>query len=114
MRSDTSKPLRAGDLEHVVSLIAPAGTVTVDESLIDSGLPAAITVLPLQFQGRESLGLGGQQTQTIYTVSVRYRTDVLPSMLVVETCCTQRRFQIIAIVPSDRRDALDMTCVTNG
>jgi hypothetical protein len=45
---------------------------------------------------------------------VRSRTDLSPAYQVVEECCTQRRFSIVAIVPSDRRDAVDMTCVTAG
>jgi hypothetical protein len=65
-------------------------------------------------QPRENQALGGIQHQTNYTVNVGYRTDVQPSYVVVEQCCTRRRLQIVAVIPTDRRDALDMTCVTNG
>jgi hypothetical protein len=106
--------LRAGDLSHTVTITAPAGSIAATETEIDTHVPAAITVVPLAFQNRENLAAGGLQTTTAYTVSVRYRTDLQPFMVVVEECCTARRFQIVAIVPSDRRDAIDMTCLTAG
>ena len=112
---DVSKPLRAGDLSHQVSISAPGGVLHETDAVeIEDDVPMAITVLPLQFQERERLGQGGLQTQTIYTVSCRYREDMEPSFVLTEQCCTQRVFQILAITPSDRRDALDMTCTTRG
>jgi hypothetical protein len=111
---DTSKPLVAGDLRHTVMIVAPAGVLAATESEVDSGVPTSIVVAPNLFQRTESLAVGGLQAQTVYTVSVRYRTDLSPAYTLVEECCTQRRFQIVAIVPSDRRDAVDMTCVTAG
>lgn len=113
---DTSKPLRAGDLKHTVTVLAPAGThatETADYNVAER-VPAAIQVVPPQFQARESLGLGGVQSQTEYQVTLRWREDLLPAYALVEECCTARRFQIVAIIPSDRRDALDLKCVTNG
>lgn len=77
-------------------------------------VPAAIDVLPPQFQAREALGQGGIQTSTIYGVSVRYREDLVAAYVLVEQCHTQRRFQILSITPSNRGDALDMQCVTSG
>ncbi len=106
--------MRAGDLRHHVTITAPAGVL--NETLpvvVESSIPMRITVLPPAFQARESLNLGGLQTQTIYTVSCRYRTDIKPAFVLVEQCCTQRTFQILSIVPSDRQDAVDMTCVTS-
>lgn len=114
MRRDTTKPLRAGDLSHTLTLHAPAGSVAPAALDIETGVPAAITAVPVAFQNREGFGGGGLQTQTAYTVSVRYRTDISPAYVWREECCTQRVFQIVAIVPSDRRDAIDMTCVTAG
>lgn len=111
---DTSKPLASGQLNHRLTIEAPAGTLAVAASEVAARVPAAITVLPPQFQSREGLQLGGLQSQTVYTVSIRTRTDLQPSYVLVEECCTLRRFQILNIVPSDRRDALDMTCVTSG
>lgn len=108
--------LRASDLRHhTVTITAPAGTVEVDESTVASRVPAAITVTPPQFQVRgEQFGGGALQASTEYTVSLRYRTDLAPSFVLVEECCTQRRFQILSIVPTDRRDAVDIRCVTQG
>lgn len=107
--------MRAGDLNHRVTITAPAGVL--DETLpvnVDTSVPMSITVVPLQFQSRENLNLGGLQTQTIYTLACRYRTDLKPTFVLVEQCCTQRTFQILSIVPGDRKDAVDMTCVTSG
>ncbi|HJT96615.1 MAG TPA: head-tail adaptor protein [Mycobacterium sp.] len=114
MRRDPTKYLRAGDLSHRLTLEAPAGTIGAEASNIDEHVPAAITVVPVNFQTTEGLAAGGLQTATRYTVSVRYRTDISPAYVWREECCTQRRFQIVSIVPSDRRDAVDMTCVTAG
>lgn len=111
---DTNKPLTSGQLSHTLTIEAPAGTLAVLASDVATRVPAAITVVPPQFQSREGLQLGGVQSQTVYTVSLRWRTDVQPSYVLIEDCCTLRRFQILNIVPSDRRDALDMTCVTSG
>lgn len=93
---------------------APALDESEAAVVVDSSVQMAITVAPPQFQAGESLDLGGVQSQTRYTVSCWYRTDLKPSFLFREQCCTQRVFQILSIVPSDRRDAIDMTCVTNG
>lgn len=114
MRRDTTKYLRAGDLRHTLTLRAPAdvsGPTAVD---LETGVPAAITVVPVNFQAAEAIQAGGLQTATRYTVSVRYREDLSPAYVWVEECCTERTFQILSIVPSDRRDAIDMTCVTAG
>jgi hypothetical protein len=113
---NTSQPLRASDLWHSLTVHAPAGTqetVAAAEDLF-TRVPAAITVVPVQFQSPERLDLGGVQSATRYVVSLRYRTDVKADYVLVEECCTARRFQILSIVPSDRRDAIDMTCVTSG
>jgi head-tail adaptor len=112
VRTDTSKPLRAGDLSHTGSIIAPPGTLAAEEVEVDSEVPASIVVVPVSFQSPERFAAGGLQAQTTYTVSTRYRTDVRASYVFVEDCCTQRRFEILSVVPSDRRDALDMRCVT--
>lgn len=103
-----------GELKHSMTLHAPAGTDAVTAVDVDTNVPIKITVVPLQFQRQERLDLGGPQTQTLYTLACRYREDVKAAYVWVEQCCTQRTFQILAIIPSDRKDALDMTCVTNG
>lgn len=114
MRRDTSKPIRSGDLSHRGSIVAPAGTLAVAEQVVAAQVPASIVVVPVQFQSPERFAGGGVQAQTSYTVSIRYRTDVQASYLFVEECCTRRRFEILAVTPSDRRDAVDMRCVTVG
>jgi head-tail adaptor len=111
---DTTRPLLASDLRHTLTLEAPAGVIGETASDIATHVPAAITVAPPIFQRMEFLGAGGLQMQTAYTVSVRYRDDISPAYVWREECCTQRRFQIVSVVPSDRRDAVDMTCVTAG
>lgn len=109
---DTRNPLYAGDLKERVTVFAPAGTYAPTDTDIETGVPAGIWALPIQFQSREQLGLGGLTTTTTYMVSVRFRTDIEPNYVLVEEGGLARRFQIIARVPSERRDALDMTCVT--
>ncbi len=108
--------MRSGALTHRVTITAPAGVL--DETLpvnVDTSVPMNITADPLQFQSRENLNIGGLQTKTIYTLECRYRTDMKPTFVLVEQCCTQRTFQIVSdIVPSDRKDAVKMTCVTSG
>lgn len=105
----------AGSLFHRVTVEAPIGVLSdTDPVNVDTSLPMAIAVLAPQFQPRESLALGGLQTQTIYTVTCRYRDDIRASYVLKEECCTKRVFQILAVVPSDKRESLDMTCVTNG
>lgn len=107
--------MRAGELRHQVTIRAPAGVLhETDPVDVATGVPMKIEVLGLPFQQREQLNLGGLQTQTIYTAVCRYRTDVKASYVLVESCCTQRTFQIVAVIPSDRRDATEMTCVTGG
>lgn len=114
MRTSTASPLRASDLRHYVTVTAPAGTVSEDVQDVETRVPASISVVPPNFQSRESFQAGGLQSQTVYTVTLRYRTDLRPDYVIREECCTERRFQILAIVPSDRKDAIDMTCVTAG
>jgi len=107
--------MNAGELRHRMTIQAPIGVLSETDAVnIDTGVPMKIDVLPLPFQGRERLAAGGVQAQTIYTVTCRYREDIRQSCVLNEECCTHRVFQILAIIPSDRRDALDMTCVTNG
>jgi head-tail adaptor len=106
--------VRAGDLTHTVTIVAPAGVAAATETEIERRVPAAITPVPVAFQSKEGLAAGGMQSATTYVVSVRYRTDVSPAYVLVEECHTRRRFQVVAIVPTDRADAIDMTCVTAG
>lgn len=103
-----------GDRSHALTIHAPAGTLAPTDSTVERGVPAAILGWPVASQPREFLQLGGVQSQTHYTVNVSYRTDIQPTFVLVEECCTQRRFQIVAIIPTDRRDGLDITCVTSG
>ncbi len=107
--------LVVGELRHQVTIQAPLGVLSESVAVdVDTSVPMKIEALALPFQPREQLDAGGLQTQTIYTVACRYRTDMRPAYVLKELCCTQRTFQILAIIPSDRKDQLDMTCVTSG
>jgi len=107
--------MRGGELRHVLTIRAPLGVLSDTEAVdVAPSVPMKIEALPLAFQQREQLAGGGLNTQTTYTLTCRYRTDVRPAYVFVEQCCTQRTFQIVAIIPGARRDALDMTCVTAG
>jgi head-tail adaptor len=104
----------AGERKHQVTIQALPGMSAEADAEIEAHVPAAISAWPISAQPRESLAAGGVQNATMYTVNISYRTDVSVSQQLVEECCTERQFQIVAIVPTDRRDALDLTCVTNG
>lgn len=105
----------AGDRSHLVTIHAPAGTIAEDAADVEADVPVAIEAWPVSSQPQEATGLGGVQSATYYTVTMGYRTDVRPSYVLLEQCCTQRRLQIVAPpVPTDRRDALGMTCVASA
>ena len=107
--------MNAGSLKHIVDVQAPIGVLDEANAVtVAEGVRAAIDVLPLAFQQREQIQVGGLRTQTLYTVTCRYRTDLRPDLVLLEQCCTRRTFQILAIIPSDQRESIDMTCVTNG
>lgn len=106
--------MNVGSLRHLVTIRAPAGVIAEAPVDLQTSVPMAIEVWPPEAQQREFLALGGLQTQTIYTLTCRYRTDILPAYVLVEQCCTQRTFQIVATIPSDRHDGLAMTCLTAG
>ncbi len=109
------KRITAGDRSHLVNILAPAGTLLAnEEALVDTNVAASIVPWPISSQRGESCGGGGIQNQTVYTVNIGYRTDVPSSYVLQELCCTERRFQVMAVVPSDKRDSLDLTSVTAG
>ena len=106
--------LTIGDRSHLVDILAPPGTLADSETEVETKVPAAIAAWPIGVQPRESLQAGGVQNQTNYTVNIAYRTDLPTSFALQERCCTERRFQIVAIIPTDQRDGLNLTCVTAG
>jgi hypothetical protein len=109
--------MSAGQRRHRVTIQAPPGVVdeTGNPVVLESSVPMQITVAPLGFQSQESLTQpgGGLRAQTIYTLNCAYRDDVKTFHQVIEECCTQRQFEILAVTPTDRRDALDLRCVTS-
>jgi head-tail adaptor len=112
---NTDRPLTAGELVwHRVTIHAPAGVVTETPMDVATGVPAAIHAWPQTAQPSEAFAAGALQTQTFYGVALRYRGDLTLAMVLREECHTQRQLQILAIVPSDRGDALDLRCVTEG
>jgi len=109
--------VRAGDYRHRLTIRAPKGVL--DESAavdVATMVRARIIELELPFQEREHLGLGGLLTAVTYAIHVRYRTDIRPSYILVEgPCCPlPRTFQVVTIVPTDRRTEIKLTCVTEG
>jgi head-tail adaptor len=105
--------LRAAELRHLVTIEAPATVLATTLQTVATGVPAKI-VATMVTQAGEQVGAGGVQAATVYTVTIRYRTDLTEAMVLAETCCTQRRFQILAVVPHDDRAGLDLRCVTQG
>jgi len=108
---------RGGDRRHLTTIRAPLGVLDKAAAVdVATGIYTRVEVLDLPFQEREHLGLGGLQTAVIYALFIDYRTDVRPSfVLVEESCCPNpRTWQIVTIVPTDRRDELKLTCITKG
>lgn len=107
--------LTAGDLRHTVTVEAPVGVLHESEAVeIAARVPMKIEPLAPPFQTIEYQALGGLQSATRYIASSRYRTDISTAYVLKEQCCTRRTFQIVAIVPNAKTDALDMTCVTTN
>ncbi len=104
-----------GNLRHRVTIRAPIGVLSETDPVdVATSVPMEIEVLELPFQQREQLATGGLNTSTIYRTACRYRTDIQPSYVLVEQCCTQRTFQIVALIPKRNEGRLDLTCVTSG
>lgn len=102
----------SGQMRHRVTLHAPEGTHGAGSpDDLATGIPAKIEAVPLQFQQQERLAAGGVKGQTLYSITIRYRDDVTSDLVLVEECCMEREFQILSIIPDDRLQFLDMTCV---
>lgn len=102
----------AGVMRHRVRLFAPEGTRGDGTAqTIASHIPASITAVPLQFQQQERLAAGGVNAQTLYSIDIRYRPDVAKDLQLVEECCTERTFNIVTMIPSDKMDWLSLTCL---
>lgn len=102
--------LRAGDLHHRVTIVAPGGTLHPADTTVATGVPMSISAMDLS-QQKEYLMLGGLQASAAYRVVCRYRTDIRMDAVLVEECCQQRRLQIVNQTPTDRNEALHMVCV---
>jgi S-adenosylhomocysteine hydrolase len=111
---DQSKPLTPDELSHLVDIEAPAGTLAVDMTIVDTDVAAGIDSMSSQFQAREALAAGGIRLPSFATISMWYRTDIKASYVLVEKCHLQRRWQIQNLTPSNLGDAIDMVCVTEG
>lgn len=111
--------LKAGDLRDRVRIESSPGTlsdtggiVTGAAAVIATGVPAAIEPLPLPFQAREQQGAGGQQSALTHTIRMRYRTDVKPSMRIVELDTPGRTFEIVVPPQPDvRKVEIALLCV---
>jgi head-tail adaptor len=108
-------PVASGEFRHRLTLHAPEGTSGTGDPApavdLAASIEAKIEAVPLQFQLQERLAAGGQNVQTLYSITVRYRDDVLQQYEWHEDCCMQRIFQILSIIPDDKLLELQMTCV---
>jgi hypothetical protein len=108
-------PVGSGQLRHRLTLHAPAGTRGDGTAQnLRTGMPANIAAVPLQFQQQERLAAGGIQAQTLYNIDMRYDDAVAKDLQLIEECCTERTFQIVSMIPSDKMDWLELTCVVAG
>lgn len=102
--------LRAGDLNHQITITAPAGTVAVTAQTLGTGVPMQISAIDLS-QQKEYLALGGLQGSAAYRVRCRYRDDIRLDSVLTEECHGQRVLQILSLVPTELNEGLDMICV---
>ena len=108
-------PIGSGQMRHRLTIYAPEGTYGTGDPApaanVATGIPAKIEAMPLQFQQQERLAAGGLARQTLYNITVRYREDIDAQFQLVEECCMERRFNIVAMIPSDKMDWLELTCL---
>lgn len=102
--------LRAGDLNHYMTITAPAGTLNPTETTVATGVPMAISAIDLS-QQKEYLALGGLQATSAYRIRCRYRTDLRLDAVLTEECHGRRQFQILGMTETDLNEGLDMVCV---
>lgn len=105
-------PIASGEMRHRLTLYAPEGTRgagSPDE--LETGIPAKIEALPPQFQQRERIAAGGQRADTLYNITIRYNEDVREDLELHEECCMEREFRILNIVPDDKLQWQEITCV---
>lgn len=102
--------LRAGDLNHYVTITAPAGTVAVGETTVATGVPMEISAIDLS-QQKEYLALGGLQGAAAYRVRCRFRSDIRLDSVLTEQCHSHRVLQILSMVPTDLEEGLVLLCV---
>ena len=103
----------SGELMHRMTIYAPEGTYGVGDPApaanVATGVPAKITAAALQFQQQERLAAGGLSRETLYNIELRYRGDIDAQFQLVEECHTQRRFHIVAMIPSGKMDWMEIT-----
>ena len=105
-------PVASGSMQHRLTIYAPAETYGDGTAQnFKTGIPARIEAVPLQFQQQERLAAGGLNRQTLYNVFIRYIEGIQADFELHEECHTQRVFQIVAMIPSDKLDWLDITCI---
>ena len=108
-------PVSAGEMRHRLTIYAPDGTsdaLSGSPGEIATGVPAKIAVLPLQFQQAERLAVGGVRGQTVYNVFIRYRSYLQADFQLQEECCSERVFNIVAMIHDEHMTNWELTCVT--
>lgn len=102
-----------GELRHLMTIRAPAGVYPAsDAAAVDVATNVPMKIHPMP--ANEVLAIGGLQSRTAYVVTARYREDIEPSYVLVEQSGLQRTFQILSVVPADRSNWIDLTCVAAG
>lgn len=75
-------------------------------------VPMQITAIDLS-QQLEYLAAGGIQASATYVATCRYRDDIRMDYVLVEECHSQRRLQILSMLPTEKTDWLNMICGTS-
>lgn len=102
-------PLNAGQLDRRITIQARAAGA--DARGQASGAWETFTTvwaMPMPKAGREFFGADQMQAELGFAWRIRYRTDVLPTMRVLEGSTP---YEITAVVPSFNREWLDLMCL---
>lgn len=102
-------PLNAGELDRRIELQArAAGADARGQANGAWTTSATVWARPMPKSGREFFAASQMQAELGFAWRIRYRTDVEPTMRVLEGAVP---YEITAVVPSANREWLDLMCL---
>lgn len=104
-------PLNAGQLDARITIqVRAAGKDALGQAAGEWGEFAVLWAMPMPNKGREFFAAGQMQAELGMAWRIRYRTDILPTMRVLDSAGTP--FELAAPpVPSANREWLDLYCL---